>query len=380
MTNDEKAGERTWVRIEPMQPNDQSIDPGSWWSRAGTLPRLAIFLLISATSWFLLKELAPLLRPLLTAMLLCYIILPIHKRLHQRRSQTATILIISGGAILIIATVGLILHSNVIELNDDLPRLTQRAQQLYLRVHTWGDENLPNWLNRWIDDAVSIESKGVQELPELGKRIVTHAASIFLEMLVVGLYVIFILFEAKRLGNRVQTSFAVESAERIRETVERINIGISSYMRAKVLSSLLLALPITILLLLFQVKFAAAFGLLTFLCNFIPYVGSIVAGGSPIIFAFLDLPFGWQPLAVAIAIFLWHTTSATIIEPMLLGNAVGLSPLVILISLTFWGLCWGIVGMLLAIPLTVALKIAFTNVDATKGIAELLGNDVSNSK
>jgi AI-2 transport protein TqsA len=357
-----------------MEPNDDTREPGSWWSRAGTLPRLAIFLLIFATSWFLLKELATLLRPLLTATLLCYIILPIHKRLHRRRSRTATILIISGGAILILSTLGLILHSNVIELNEDLPRLTQRAQEQYSRLHNWGKDNLPDWLNRWIDDAVRIESKGAQEIPQLGKRIVTQAASIFLELLVVGLYVIFILFEAKRLASRVQTSFAAESAERIRETVETINNGISCYMRAKVMSSVILALPITVLLLLFGVKFAAAFGLITFLCNFIPYVGSIIAGGSPILFTFLDLPIGWQPVVVAIAIFSWHTASASFIEPTLVGNAVDLSPLVILISLTFWGLCWGIVGMLLAVPLTVAVKIVCSNIDATKGIAELLGN------
>jgi AI-2 transport protein TqsA len=93
------------------------------------------------------------------------------------------------------------------------------------------------------------------------------------------------------------------------------------------------------------------------------------------ILSFLYLPFGWQPFAAAGFVVFWHTASASFIEPMLLGNAVGLSPLVILISLTFWGLCWGLVGMFLAIPLTVAIKIVLSNIDATKAIAASLGDD-----
>ena len=157
--------------------------------------------------------------------------------------------------------------------------------------------------------------------------------------------------------------------------MQTINDGIANYLKAKVRSSLILAVPVTVMLFAFDVKFAILWGLLTFVCNFIPYVGSFIACGSPIIFGFLDLPLGWQPLVLALLLLSCHIASASFVEPTLIGKAVGLSPLIILMSLTFWGLCWGLVGMFLAVPLTVAAKIVLANIETTKGVAALLGDD-----
>jgi predicted PurR-regulated permease PerM len=104
-------------------------------------------------------------------------------------------------------------------------------------------------------------------------------------------------------------------------------------------------------------------------------VGSIIACRSPIVFAFLDLPPVWQPLVVAILPIGCRIASASFVEPTLIGKAVGLCPLVILMSLTFWGLCWGLVGMVRAAPLTVALKIVLANIETTRGSAAQLGDD-----
>jgi AI-2 transport protein TqsA len=357
------------------EPTVQTKSPGGWWAEAGTLPRLAVFLIIFAASWFMLKELAALLRPLLMATLLCYIILPIHQKLHKSHSQIKTISIMAIGGLAILVLLGVLIYGSIIEFNDDLPRLTKRAQELSQIAQHWTTDNLPGPVSRSVNDALRVEAKGAQQLPDLGKSFVQYAADFLLEMLIVGLYVIFLLIEAKRLARRVESGFETEQANRIRETVETINKGIANYIRAKVLSSAILAVPVTVALLLFGVKPAILWGLLTFVCNFVPYVGSVVGAGSPIIFAFLDLPSGWQPLVAAIVIVVWHSTSAALIEPYLLGNAVGLSPLVILVSLTFWGLCWGLVGMFLAVPLTVTLKIVLSHIEAAQPIARLLGNE-----
>jgi AI-2 transport protein TqsA len=358
-----------------MEPTNGVNDrPGGWWSQAGTLPRLAVFLVIFAVAWYMLKELAPLLRPLLLATLLCYVILPIHKRLHRVHSATATIVIMAAGGVAIIIMLGLLIYSSALEFSDDLPRLSSRAQQITQDFQDWSDHNLPDMLSHAVKDALKVESRGAERISEVGQAILRHAADIFVEMLVVGLYVIFLLFEAKRLGRRLVTSVESEYSQRVRLTVNTINKGISNYLRAKALSSLILALPVTVAFHLFGLKFATLWGLLTFFCNYIPYVGSLIAGGGPILFAFLDLPFGPAPFAVAGMVVLWHSVSASFIEPPLLGNAVGLSPLVILLSLTFWGLCWGLVGMFLAVPLTVALKIVLSNIEATKALAAMLGD------
>ena len=146
-------------------------------------------------------------------------------------------------------------------------------------------------------------------------------------------------------------------------------------MRVKVQASLFLAVPITVGLWAFGVKFPVLWGLLNFFANFIPYLGSIVGFSVPVLFTFLDLDPGWQPFAAAGTVLAIHLLLAYVVEPKMTGKAVGLSPLVILVSLSFWGLCWGFIGMFLATPLTVICKIVLSHIPYTMPIAKLLGDE-----
>jgi AI-2 transport protein TqsA len=161
-------------------------------------------------------------------------------------------------------------------------------------------------------------------------------------------------------------------AERILAVVGNINAAIGSYLHVKVLASLLLAAPVVIILMAFGVHFALLWGVLTFLGNFIPYVGSIVACALPCLLAFLQLEPDWRPVAVTGLMVAHHLLSANVIEPALTGRAINISPLAILLALGFWWLCWGLVGMLLAVPLTVVLKIVLQNLSATRPLAALM--------
>jgi predicted PurR-regulated permease PerM len=143
----------------------------------------------------------------------------------------------------------------------------------------------------------------------------------------------------------------------------------------KVRASLVLAVPAALLLWAFGVPFPVLWGVLTFFANFIPYLGSIVACSLPLAIAFLQLELGWQPLAVAGLLIALHLLSAYLVEPAMTGKAVGLSPLVLLAALAFWGQCWGLIGMLLAVPLTVMLKIVLENMAFTRPLAKLMGDD-----
>ena len=358
-----------------MAQSGETKSVSDWWRDAGTLPQIAVFVVIGAASWFMLKELAVLLRPLLLAILLCYVILPLHKRIHQGRSEIKTIAIMAGSVLAIGTILSIVVYGSVIQFNDELPRLTKKSDEWGSRLKAWSDDSLPPILNRSVNDAVRAEAKGAQQLSNAGKSLLTFVADVMIEAAIVGLYVLFLLIEARRLSKRVENGFSSEQSKRIAETMQKINSSIANYLKAKVRASLILAVPATLILITFGVKFAVIWGLLTFFCNFIPYVGTAIGCGAPLIFGFLDLPMGWEPFAVAILLICVHAASASFVEPTMIGKAVGLSPLVILISLTFWGLCWGVVGMFLAVPLTVTLKIVLSNLEATKGIAQLLGDD-----
>ena len=148
--------------------------------------------------------------------------------------------------------------------------------------------------------------------------------------------------------------------------IDAINRAMTSYLRAKMLSSLVTAIPVTAVLWAFGVSFPSTWGVLAFIGNFIPYVGSLVALVLPVLLALLELEPPWQPLAVIAPLLLVQFVTNNFVEPRLTAHAVDLSPLVVLIALAFWGLCWGAVGMVLAVPLTVMLKIVWENVSLTR--------------
>ena len=135
------------------------------------------------------------------------------------------------------------------------------------------------------------------------------------------------------------------------------------------------ALPVVAVLWALGVPFPGMWGVLAFIGNFIPYVGSLVAFVLPVLLAFLELEPVSRPLGVLGLLVLVQVVTNTIVEPRLTAQAVDLSPLVVLIALAFWGLCWGVVGMVLAVPLTVMLKTVWENIALTRPLARLMAQE-----
>jgi AI-2 transport protein TqsA len=335
---------------------------------------LAGCLVIAATSWYLLKEFAALLRPLFLAVFLCYVILPIHQRLKQAIPGIVSMVVMVGASVGLLFLLTLLFHASVVELYGDLPRLTQRAKTIAHRAETYLDEHLP-WLIGYAGDDTNAEEIRTRKLQEIAGTVANAAAEVLLEAFVVGFYLLFLLLEVWRFPNRVRAAFVNEQAQRVLAVVDNINTAMANYLRVKVKASLCLAVPVTVVLWACGVRFALMWGVLTFLCNFIPYIGSIIAWSLPILFAFLQLDFGWQPVAAAAGVIAIHLVMTYLVEPSMVGKGVGLSPLVILVALAFWGQCWGVVGMFLAIPLTVMLKIVLDNVAFTRPLARLLADE-----
>jgi AI-2 transport protein TqsA len=338
------------------------------------LPPLAVGLLIAATGWFMLQQLAPLLRPLLLAVFLCYVIVPSYHKLRRRFPGPPAFLLIAGGTLVVVYLLGIILQNNIVSLQAELPRLTERATKIFGAARVLASEHLP-WLLPDADEASPIDAERAAKLKEMLSLVLNLAANVFLEAVFVGIYMLFLLLEVGRLPRRLHGAFSEEKGAQILDVVRKINDGIARYLRVKVTASLILAVPIMIGLWVFGVSFPVLWGLLNFFANFIPYLGSVVGFSVPVIFTFLDLEPGWQPFAAAGLVLAIHLVMAYLVEPTMTGHAVGLSPLVILISLSFWGLCWGLVGMFLAVPLTVIIKIVLDNIPATVPIGKLLGDD-----
>jgi AI-2 transport protein TqsA len=217
---------------------------------------------------------------------------------------------------------------------------------------------------------------GLQWLRGAMMGVVNHAAQVFGEAVVVGFYLVFILIESRRFPDRVRAGFSHERATQLFEIARSINQGMMNYFRIKVLASFFLAAPATLIFWACGLKFPVMWGLLIFVGNFIPYVGSIVAFVFPVALAFLDLQPAWKPFILLALLGINQFVNNNIIEPLITARAVNLSPTFVLFSLTFWGLTWGIMGMFLAVPLTVMIKTILENVPITSPLAQLMTGSV----
>ena len=123
-------------------------------------------------------------------------------------------------------------------------------------------------------------------------------------------------------------------------------------------------------------ELAFIFGSLTFILNFIPVVGSIIAVLLPVPIAVLQYTDLSSVLLIIFLPALFHQIIGNIIEPKIFGDAFGLHPITIILSLIFWGMIWGIIGVLLAAPLTAIIRVSFERFDSTRQIARLLEGKV----
>lgn len=354
--------------------SDSEPRPGAHWRDGTSLQLAAQAVVVVAGGWWMLGELASVLRPLLIAVFLCYVLMPSYTRLRRRGVPTPiTIAVLAGTAILAIMLVSLFAYANVIALAEDGPALQAQALTMFHELKGSFGDNLPAWMT---DGRSNDSDRSAQNLAGRLQSWLQIAANAALgglvEAAVAGLYLLFLLLGAERLPNRVRNAYEPDEAERILQIAGRINSAIISYLKAKFLSSLIFAVPVWLVLTLFGVKFAVLWAVLTFACNFIPYVGSVVAYSLPVAFAMLQYGGSGTAFGVAAALLAIHLVCAMLIEPMLIGRAVGLSPLIVLAALAVWGLVWGLPGMVLAVPLTVVVKIVFENIEMTRPIAKLV--------
>jgi predicted PurR-regulated permease PerM len=186
---------------------------------------------------------------------------------------------------------------------------------------------------------------------------------------VVVLVAIFILLEGTALPDKVRRVPGVSSEAWTH--LSRIVADLRRYMFLKTVMSLLTGALVTLWLLLLEVDFAILFGALAFALNYIPVIGSIVAALPGVLLAFIEYGLGTSALT-ALGYVVINVGVSNGLEPRYLGQGLGLSPLVVIVSVLFWGWVLGPMGMLLSVPLTMSLKIALESDEGTRWIAVLL--------
>jgi predicted PurR-regulated permease PerM len=151
---------------------------------------------------------------------------------------------------------------------------------------------------------------------------------------------------------------------------------VKHYLSLKTLTSLATGVAIAVWLAAMGVDYALLWGLLAFMLNFVPNIGSIIAAIPAVLLALIQLGLGSAVFA-AIAFLVVNVVIGVVIEPRLMGYRMGLSTLVVFLSLIFWGWVLGPIGMLLSVPLTMTVKIVLQSNESTRWMAILLGSQGS---
>jgi predicted PurR-regulated permease PerM len=351
------------------------IDP-SQFQRWLTVAVLGLLLVVLVG--FVLYVCASILQPLFIAGLLIYLVLPVHQQLVRWRvPSTVAYLLIVISVLGAFWGIGEMAYRNFAELSDE--RMTVYEERLdglarkALRGLPLAVPDVDNWhVRNLLTFDIGPDSKI--------RNVFRAAVGNFLEFLtatfVVVIYFIFLIAERVSLPGRLARAFGEAKANEIMAVVEAINRAVHDYIALKTFVSVLQGLLSFAVLAAFGVDFAVMWGVLIFLFNFIPYIGSFVAVSLPIVLSFLQYAEEpWKPVLITLLLLLIQRVVDNFIEPRLTGQKLGLSPLIVLLSLAFWGWLWGIVGMILAVPLTVIGKIILENIRETKPLATLISNE-----
>ena len=208
-------------------------------------------------------------------------------------------------------------------------------------------------------------------------EIASSTRTLLTNTVIIFLYTVFILVERGRIFKKISLlSNDDERRHAIDETIEDIGRLIREYITVKTFSNLITAGASFLIMTAIDIDFASFWALMIFLLNYIPVFGAASAISLPVMLAFLQPDGGLQKMGLTLALLIGvEQLMSNVIEPRMVGKSLNLSPLVILVSLAFWGSLWGFAGFLLSVPMTVSAMLVLSQFRTSRPIAILLSDN-----
>lgn len=329
-----------------------------------TLVQLAAFVIVVAG----IKAAAPLIIPFLLAIFLAIISAPLlfwfaRKGVPEVLGLILILALVIGLWALLVMAVG----SSIDEFSRTVPEYQRRLGAMTAELWSWLSNH-----------GIEIDPKLIHDTLNPGRimRFVAGALNgvggLLTRAFLILLTFIFLLLEASGIPDKIKAIQGEEGCTVV--DYAAIAIGVNRYFTLKTITCLATGIAVYLMLTVFGVNFAMLWALVAFFLNFIPNIGSILAAVPAVLLALIQFGPG-QALFIALGYLAINTVIGSIIEPRVMGRGIGLSVLVVFISLSFWGWVLGPVGMLLSVPLTMAVKIALGSHDSTRWMALLLGSN-----
>ena len=316
-----------------------------------------------------LKAASSVVVPLLVALFLAMLATPLMFWLRSYKIPTG----VSVGLILnllvgIISVVGSLIGSSINELSGSLPayeaKLNESIGAAFVVLSDQGITVPKSGVNEWIDPQAAAQFFG---------RLLSGFGGILSDGLLIIFMVLFILLEASIIPAKLK--YILPEPEKTLINFSGFLSALKSYLVIKTFVSLLTGMLVTIWLTILDVEFALMWGAIAFFLNFVPYVGSLIAAVPVVVLGILDSGMT-HALLIAGGYLFVNLLVGNVLEPRFMGRGLGLSTLVVFLSLVFWGWVFGPVGMFLSVPLTMLVKIGLEHDPRSRWLAILLSADV----
>lgn len=277
----------------------------------------------------------------------------------------AMLIVLLGVGLLLIGLGGIIGNS-LSRFTKDVPKYEENLRQIIVSIidslnHAGANINTGQLLD--LIDPGKILSFTAGALGEIGR--------IMSDSFIIMLITVFMLLEVKTILYKADIIEKMHGNSL--KYLDKIGASIRHYLSIKTVVSILTGIFIWLWLLIIGVDYAILWGVIAFLLNYIPSIGSIIAAAPTVLLALVQLGVGGM-IWTGVGYLLVNMVMGNIIEPKVMGKGLGLSTLVVFLSLIIWGFILGTVGMFLSVPLTITIKIILEQNERTQWMAILLGS------
>ena len=317
-----------------------------------------------------MKYAAPLLVPFLLAAFIAIISFPLMSLLQQKGLPKGLALAL---VMLIIVFIGIgltfLVGSSITDFSRSMPEYQQKITAQWVELIRWMDSN-----------GISV-TESIKEVADpaaalgLVSTILKGFGSVLTNSFLIILTVVFILMEAAGFTHKFMMLNKIGSEQAVADDPRFSQVFVDklrSYMSMKTIISIATGIFISIAMWSIGLDYPVLWGVLAFMLNFVPNIGSIIAAVPAVMLAMVQLGFGSALMVTAVYVFV-NVLIGSVIEPRYMGKGLGLSTLVVFVSLVFWGWVLGPVGMLLSVPLTITVKLALDSKPESQWLGHLLG-------
>lgn len=342
--------------------------------------RMLLILIALPVVVIILKALKTIFIPLIFAAFLSFLFAPMRAWLKKKKVPgwlTLTLMVIV--LLLMISVFGGVVYAAVNSFIVQLPKYQERFTELIQNAITWGEAafaqmdlalaNIPN-----VDAASLVSGSGISVTKFLSGTFGTFMSAtgtLFLTLI----FMLFLVSGSGKLEKRLSKVLTPEDTKRTMQTMTSIQEQIQKYFGNKFLISISTATVAMLILWIFGIDFVIVAGIIYVVMNFIPSVGSIISVSFALLLCLLQYGFDFRLVLLFVLLEANELFFSNVIEPRVMGERMNLSPIMILISLIFWGYVWGVIGMMIAVPMTSAINIIIKKMNDKSIISAVISDN-----